>query len=73
MAPTATNGMLNLSIAILNDSAAVLRSGVKADVMVSNGIRSDVVRIPFISSYTGPNTYVLYVRRPGVTSSSAAM
>lgn len=65
VSPTATNGMLNLSIAILNDSAAVLRSGVKADVMVSNGIRSDVVRIPFISSYTGPNTYVLYVRRPG--------
>ncbi len=65
VSPTARSGMLDVRVTILNDSATVLRPGVKAEVKISNGLRADVVRVPNLSFYTGPGTYQLYVRRPG--------
>lgn len=65
VAPTARNGMIDVNVTILEDSAAVLRPGVRADVKISNGLRADVVRIPNLAFYTGPGTYQVYVRRPG--------
>lgn len=62
VAPTARDGMLDVTVALDCDSAGVLRPGVKADVAVSNGLRSDVVRIPNAGFYTGPGDYRLYVR-----------
>ncbi len=65
VSPTARSGMLDVRVTILNDSASVLRPGVKADVKISNGLRADVVRVPNLSFYSGPGSYQLYVRRPG--------
>lgn len=64
VSPTAHSGMLDVRVTILNDSASVLRPGVKADVKISNGLRADVVRVPNMNFYSGPGSYQLYVRRP---------
>jgi len=65
VSPTARSGMLDVRVTILNDSASILRPGIKADVKISNGLRTDVVRVPNTNFYTGPASYQLYVRRPG--------
>lgn len=62
VAPTAVNGILDVTVTLLCDSADILRPGVKADVKISNGLRAGVTRIPNISVYTGPGTYELFVR-----------
>lgn len=61
MSPTAVNGLITVNVTLDNDSAAVLRPGVKAEVKISSGLRSDVVRLPNLSYYTGPGAYQLYV------------
>ena len=65
MSPTAVNGMLTVTVTLDNDSAQVLRPGVKAEVQIATGVRADVVRLPNKSFYNGPGSYQLYVRRPG--------
>lgn len=65
ISPTAVNGMLELTVILENDSLATLRPGVKTDVKISSGFRNDVVRIPNLPFYTGPNSYQLYVRGGG--------
>ncbi len=65
VAPTARDGMLDVTVTLECDSADVLRPGVKADVAVSNGLRAGVVRIPNTAFYTGAGDYRLYVLAPG--------
>lgn len=65
MSPTALNGLITVNVTLDNDSAAVLRPGVKAEVKISNGLRADVARVPNRSFYTGPGLYQLYVRASG--------
>jgi len=65
MSPTAVSGMLTVTVTLDNDSAQVLRPGVKAEVQIASGVRADVVRLPNKSFYSGPGSYQLYVRRPG--------
>ena len=65
VAPTASNGYLDISVALECDSLPILRPGVSADLRVSSGLRADVVRVPNASFYTGPGTYQLYATRPG--------
>lgn len=65
MSPTAVNGLITVSVTLDNDSAAVLRPGVKAEVKISSGLRADVVRVPNLSYYTGPGAYQLYVLPAG--------
>lgn len=67
IAPTSTNGMVEIKVTLDNDSLPSLRPGVKTDIKISNGVKHDVVRIPNLSFYTGPNTYTLYVRPVGAT------
>lgn len=61
VAPTSTNGMVEIKVTLDNDSLPSLRPGVKTDIKISNGVKNDVVRIPNLPFYTGPNTYTLYV------------
>lgn len=65
VSPTARDGMLDVRVAILCDSAEVLRPGIRADVAIAKGVRESALRVPDLPVYTGPGDYVLYVRRPG--------
>lgn len=65
ISPTAANGLVDVKITLDNDSASTLRPGIKADIKISNGICRDVVRIPNLSFYSGPNSYPLYIRPRG--------
>lgn len=60
--PTSRNGIIGFTVTLDNDSAAGLRAGLKPDVYVSRGLKSDVVRIANGSYYTKPGPYDLYVR-----------
>lgn len=61
VAPTAKSGLVSFYVALDCDSAAGLRPGLKPDVYVSNGLKSDVVRIPNGPFYTGEGSYNLFV------------
>lgn len=61
VAPTASAGTVGATIGLANDSAAFLHPGLKADVKVYTGLRSDVVRLPNGQYYNGPGTYSLYI------------
>lgn len=65
VAPTAVNGFVDISVALVRDSLDILRPGVRADLRVSSGLRPGVVRVPNASFYTGPGVYSLYVQAPG--------
>ena len=62
VSPTSDRGVVAFMVALDNDSAAVLRPGVRADVFVKGSTRDNVVRIANGAYYTGPGTYSLYVR-----------
>lgn len=61
VSPTSKSGMYSFTIALDCDSASVLRPGVKAELYISNGLRTDVRRIPNASFYNGPGVYQLFV------------
>lgn len=65
IAPTSVNGMVEVKITLDNDSLDILRPGIKTDIKISNGLRQDVIRIPNLSFYSGPNNYTLYIRPSG--------
>lgn len=65
VAPTAVNGFVDISVALVRDNLDILRPGVRADLRVSSGLRPGVVRVPNASFYTGPGVYSLYVQAPG--------
>lgn len=67
VSPTATNGLIEVKVTLDNDSLPALRPGIKADIKISNGERENVVRIPNLPFYTGPNSYTLYVRPIGAS------
>lgn len=60
--PTASNGLVAFTVTLDNDSAASLRSGLRPDVYVSQGVKNGVVRIANGQFYTKPGKYRLYVR-----------
>lgn len=65
IAPTASNGLIDVTVTLENDSLAVLHPGVRVDIKISNGLKENVVRIPNLPFYSGPNTYTLYIRPRG--------
>lgn len=60
--PTAANGLVAFTVTLDNDSAASLRSGLRPDVYVSQGVKSGVVRVANGRFYTKPGKYMLFVR-----------
>lgn len=62
VAPSSTSGVVNFTINLNCDSIADLRAGLRPDIYVYNGMKSDVIRIPNGSYYRGPGNYPLYVR-----------
>ncbi len=65
IAPVSSNGLIEVTVTLDNDSLSSLRPGVKSDIKISNGMRKDVIRIPNLPFYSGPNIYTLYVRPRG--------
>lgn len=61
VSPTSKSGMYSFTVALDCDSASVLRPGVKVELYISNGLRTDVRRIPNASFYNGPGVYQLFV------------
>lgn len=63
VAPTSTDSRLTFTVALANDSAAVLRHGQRPEVYVHTDLIPDVVRIPCPAYYTTPGQYDVYIRR----------
>lgn len=61
--PTARNGVAVFSVQLENDTTVQLRSGLRADVYVYNGLSKKVKRIKNASFFKDPGNYLLYVRR----------
>ncbi len=61
--PTARNGVAVFSVQLENDTTVQLRSGLRADVYVYNGLSKNVKRIKNASFFKDPGNYLLYVRR----------
>jgi len=62
VAPTAADGLVAFTVTLDNDSAVGLRSGLRPDVYVNQGVKSDVLRVANGRFYTKPGKYMLYVR-----------
>ncbi|MDE5554770.1 MAG: HlyD family efflux transporter periplasmic adaptor subunit, partial [Muribaculaceae bacterium] len=65
ISPTSANGMISFSVIPDCDSLTVLRPGLKADLYVSSGLCSNVLRIDNAPFYTQPGIYSVYVIRDG--------
>lgn len=65
ISPTSANGMISFSVIPDCDSLTVLRPGLKADLYVSSGLCSNVLRIDNAPFYTQPGAYNVYVVRDG--------
>lgn len=63
VSPTSTDSRLAFTVALADDSAAVLRHGQRPQVYVHRELLSDVVRIPFPAYYTTPGQYDVYIRQ----------
>lgn len=59
--PTSSNGMISFTVIPDCDSLSVLRPGLKADLYVSSGLCSNVLRIDNAPFYTQPGVYTVYV------------
>lgn len=60
--PTAKNGMTGFSVQLDIDADERFRSGLRADVYVSDGVSKNVRRIKNGSFFKEPGIYMLYVR-----------
>lgn len=67
ISPTSTNGLVDIEVTLDNDSLPNLRPGGKAEIKISNGMKENVVRIPNLPFYTGPNSYTIYIRPQGAS------
>lgn len=61
ISPTSSNGMISFTVIPDCDSLSVLRPGLKADLYVSSGLCSNVLRIDNAPFYTQPGVYTVYV------------
>lgn len=61
VSPTAVDGMVKFTVSLDNDSAKVLRPGLRSNLSVSHGLVQDAVRIANGSFYEKPGTYKLWV------------
>ena len=65
ISPTSANGMISFTVIPDCDSLTILRPGLKADLYVSSGLCSNVLRIDNAPFYTQPGMYNVYVVRDG--------
>ena len=63
VSPGSVNGMTSFSVLLDTDSLPELRPGLLADVAVSQGLRTDITRIPVGPYYTRPGKQHMFVRR----------
>ena len=60
--PLSKNGVISFTVQLNEDNNRRLRSGLKTDVYVMNGVKEDVMRIANASYYVGRGEYELFVR-----------
>ena len=59
--PLSKNGVISVSVQLMDDNNRRLRSGLKTDVYVMNAVKEDVMRIANASYYVGRGEYDLFV------------
>lgn len=59
--PQSSNGLVQFSVALVEDGSLKLRPGLRVDVHVVSELIDDAVIIPNIQSYSGPGQYNIYV------------
>lgn len=59
--PSVTNGRMNFTVLIDDNTNKIFRPGLKVDVYVIHSIKNDVVKIENRSYYSGPGEYDLWV------------
>lgn len=62
VAPVSANGLVSFTVTLDNDSCEQLRPGLRPDVYVSQGLKSEMLRITNGSYYSRPGNYSLFVR-----------
>lgn len=62
ISPQSVNGMVNFTVIFEEDSAALLRSGLRTDLNVVYDVQENVTRIPNGSYFQGPGTYEIFVK-----------
>lgn len=65
VSPLSNNNATDFTVVFPDDSVKGLHSGSKAEVFVVEEIKSNVLRIPNGSFYTGPGVYSLFVEKNG--------
>ena len=66
ISPQSQNGMVQFTVILQEDSAALLRSGLRTEINVVYDVQENVVRIPNGSYFQGPGTYEMFVKtEPG--------
>lgn len=61
VAPASHSGQLDFAVTLADDSASVLRPGLRPEVFLHRGAAGQVLRIPQAPWYTRPGTYDIYV------------
>lgn len=64
--PAIVNGRINFTIVLDDSSNDMLRTGLKVDVYIINSIKTDVIKIPNRSYYSGPGEYHLWIVKQNV-------
>ena len=62
ISPLSTDGLISFSVQLDDESAPVLRSGLKCDIYVVYAYRENVLRLPSGTYYKGAGNYDLFVR-----------
>lgn len=62
LSPTSTNGLIQFTVQLDDESATGLRSGLKCDIYVVYAYRENVLRLPSGTYYKGAGNYDLFVR-----------
>lgn len=66
VSPQSVNGMVQFSVILDEDSATLLRSGLRTELNVIYDVQENVTRIPNGSYFQGPGIYELFVKtEPG--------
>lgn len=62
LSPQSVNGMVQFTVILEEDSAALLRSGLRTDLNVIYDVQEGVTRIPNGSYFQGPGNYELFIK-----------
>lgn len=66
ISPQSEGGMIKFTVILEEDSAALLRSGLRTELNVVYDVQENVIRIPNGSYFQGPGAYELFVKtEPG--------